>query len=242
MPLTLHPHRRFCLWLGIFTRTLQFMILWCFEPSSFRLYEKIIMKIIGTQNKDTSADNSKFWHSFSFQHWDSKCKRTDRRNCSNSLPLFSTLIIRIGFCLLLLRSRLNNAFHLLKHRIYFGECIYKSNMYAATAFFSSRSYCISRFLIISSAILSRLLSLIITLSCSIAIFFKERRMLDKAFILCHSFLHHASYKAWKAYALVYFMLPLIFNISILLCLYHCTWTIWPSMFASLSSFTLNSIG
>jgi hypothetical protein len=36
------------------------MILWCFEPSSFRDYEKVIMKIIGTQNKDTSAGNSSF--------------------------------------------------------------------------------------------------------------------------------------------------------------------------------------
>jgi len=42
------------------------MILWCFEPSSFRLYEKVIMKIIGTQNKDTSAGNSKFSILFPF--------------------------------------------------------------------------------------------------------------------------------------------------------------------------------
>ena len=45
---------------------------------------------------------------------------------------FSTLVIRIGFCLPLLRSRLNNSFLLLKHLIYFGECIYKSNMYAVS--------------------------------------------------------------------------------------------------------------
>jgi hypothetical protein len=108
---------------------------------------------------------------------------------------FSTLVIRIGFCLLLLRSRLNNSFLLLKHCIYVGECIYKSNMYATKVFFSSRRYWSSRFFIIRSAILSRLLSLIITLSCSIAIFFKERRMLDKDFLHCHSFLHHDSYKA-----------------------------------------------
>ena len=146
MPLTLHHHRRFCLWPSIFTRTLQFMILWCFEPSSFRLYEKVIMKIIGTQKKDTSAGNSNF----------------------NILFPFNVEIANA-------REPIGGI--------------------AATAFFSSRIYCSSRFLIISSAILSRLLSLSITLSCSIAIFFKERRMLDKAFILCHSFLHHASYKA-----------------------------------------------
>src|SRR5215204_3671577 len=92
---------------------------------------------------------------------------------------FSTLVIRIGFCLLLLRSRLNNSFLLLKHCTYVGECIYKSNMYATKVFFSSRRYWSSRFFIISSAILLRLLSLIITLSCSIAIFSRNGACLTK---------------------------------------------------------------
>ena len=240
MPLTLH-HHWILPWLSILGEHFNSRTYGVLSDPSFGLnrnssWELLILKIktlvLGTANFDVLIP---------FNVEMANIQENLLEELQQQPSSFSTLVVRIGLCLLPLRSRLNNSFLLLNHRIYFGECTYKSNMYTATALFSSRRHCSSFFFIISSAILLRLLCLTITCSVQLQSFSRNGACLTKtsyfAIVSCIMLVTKLE-KLMPSSTLcsLWFVIFPFFTAYI-----FAPWTIWPSMFLPVYSFILNSL-